>query len=108
MMRSWSQFALVPLIAVLGCSPPPGDTSNGTGSGSSSSGGHSMPPDYVMTPNGWTHAACLYEIKPGQELTPSGMIIQADGSVLGVDKCTHPSYDLDGKEIIVSPIANTW
>jgi hypothetical protein len=49
------------------------------------------PADYVITPAGYYHKDCVYDV--GDEATvEDDEVIHADGSVEALPSCTHPSY----------------
>ena len=55
-----------------------------------------VPLDYVITPAGYFHAACVVQLDEGDQLTPEGDVLQRDRQVRKVAACEHPRFDLHG------------
>ena len=56
-----------------------------------------VPLDYVITPAGYFHAACVVQLDDGEQLTPEGDVLQRDQAVRKVAACRHASYDMRGQ-----------
>ena len=56
-----------------------------------------VPLDYVITPAGYFHAACVVQLEDGEQLTPEGDVRQLDAGVRKVMACQHAHYDLRGE-----------
>lgn len=60
-----------------------------------------VPLDYVITPAGFFHAACVVQLEDGEQLTPEGDVSRHDQGVRKVTACQHASYDLRGQRRVV-------
>ena len=56
-----------------------------------------VPLDYVITPAGYFHAACVVQLDDGEQLTPEGdVLLKHELGVRKVATCRHASFDLRG------------
>jgi len=70
----------------------------------------SVPPDYVITPFGYFHPACVREIKQGQTVLGDGRIRFKDGSEETVaPSCAFPRYMPNGEIAVAGgPLFISW
>lgn len=58
-----------------------------------------VPQDYVVTPNGFFHAACVVEVGDGDRIAANGDVQRADGSLRRSQACHHPHYTAQGEAL---------
>jgi hypothetical protein len=56
-----------------------------------------VPTDYLITPNGFFHPSCVVQIDEGDQVTRSGAIRHADGTMREVAPCRHDSFASNGQ-----------
>lgn len=58
-----------------------------------------VPPEYVVTPNGFFHPSCVHRIDGDETLRADGLIVRNDGSQRRVASCAYPHYAPDGTQL---------
>lgn len=55
-----------------------------------------VPPDFILTHNGYFHPSCVVLVKAHEGINGDGDIVQADGTVRKLPPCIYPHYDSKG------------
>lgn len=58
-----------------------------------------VPHDYVITPNGYFHPACVQRVESDETVTAAGDVQRMDGTVRRVAACAYPHYAADGTRL---------
>jgi hypothetical protein len=64
-----------------------------------------VPLDYVITPNGFFHPACVVELADDDVLARSGEVTHADGRITPATVCRFASFDAEGHERLATESA---
>lgn len=71
-----------------------------------------VPPEFIITPNGYFHPSCVIEIGDHERVTATDDILAPDGSRRSLARCNFPHYTKHGTKVDplfpLPPTVNSW
>lgn len=70
-----------------------------------------VPDDFLITPFGYFHPSCLYEIKVSERLDAEDNVVRTNGRMDPLPLCRHSHFDRNGGEhrpLLTLPYTHSW
>jgi hypothetical protein len=99
-------FTFATMAPLAGCAAPSAADSSSASAGeleaaqtSADARPAAVPPEFRITPNGYFHPSCLFEVQRGEQVAANGNIVRTDGTERAVSQCTYPHFDRAGRRV---------